>query len=58
MRFSNIQLDLLLPIIQREAENDPSNPEWRDLLERLTRMRDYRVAYGRLKPLRTEEYDV
>lgn len=44
LRFTNAQLELLLPIIKREAENEPSNPEWRDLLMRLTKMRDYRMS--------------
>lgn len=42
MRLSNRQLDILLPVVQREYEADRTNPEWCDLYERLLGMKQWR----------------
>ena len=47
MRLSNRQLDILLPVVQKEYEADQTNPEWRDLYERLLGMKQWRErVYG------------
>ena len=37
LRCSNVQIELLLPVIRRELLNDPDNVEWAVLLDRFIR---------------------
>lgn len=47
MQISNRQLALLLPVVERELQEAPDDIEWRDLYERLVKMRDWRERnYG------------